>query len=84
MAQMANMSSDRSVFIVAYLVTTRATTTNTVVMINSHVTTLMTEPWRSAVFHKGASAAVKLVEVTTSLILSTSRVSGSEDQYLGL
>ena len=38
------MSSDRRVFIVAYLVTTRATITNTVAMINSHLTTLMTEP----------------------------------------
>ncbi len=84
MAKMASISALCRVFMVAYLVTTRATTTSTVAIINSQVTTLMTEPWCSGVFHRGASAAVKLVEVITSLILSTFRVSGCENQYVGL
>lgn len=81
---MANMSSDRRALVVAYLVTMHATTTNTVAIINSQVTTLTTEPWCTAVHHKGVSIAVKLVDVMTSLILSTLRVSGYENQYVEL
>ena len=70
-ANTAITSSHLSVLMVEYLVITRAITASTVAMINIQVTTLMTEPWCAGEFHKGASAAVKLVDVITSLILST-------------
>lgn len=77
MAKTAVISSHLNVLMVAYLVSTRAITASTVAMINIQVTILMTEPWCAGEFHKGASAAVKLVDVITSLILSTfSKLSG--------